>query len=92
MYDKKQDDGTYYNASMYEGIRSSVMYLFKVCDVSPPDEFLKVCLLRALKRAIITQKVAHGKSLEEGKKVMSSNIYFDQYGKVVYCINLFLLY
>jgi hypothetical protein len=53
---------------MYEDIHSSVMYLFEVCD----DDFLKVNhLLQALKRAIITQKVEHGKSLEEGKKVMS---------------------
>jgi hypothetical protein len=40
---------------MDEGICSSVMYLFKVCDISPPDEFLKVNhLLKALKRAIKT--------------------------------------
>jgi hypothetical protein len=72
MYEKKHADGSYYNASMYEGIRSSIMYLFKVCNVSPPDDFQKLNrLLKALKRAIVSHKVAHGRSLEEGKRVMS---------------------
>jgi len=40
--------------------------------VNLPDDFQKLNhLLKAFKRAIVSQKVMHGRSLEEGKKVMS---------------------
>ena len=61
----------------YCGIRSSIIYLYTMSNLSPPPSFCeKMCtLMKGFKRTIVQEKVQSGETLEEGKEVMSFACY-----------------
>jgi hypothetical protein len=73
MTTKKNTEDKYLSRGTYIGIRSSIVYLFTMSNLSPPPEFRDrmTTLLKGLKRTIVEQKVAAGEVLEEGKDAMS---------------------
>ena len=73
MATKKDTEDKYLSRGTYIGIRSSIVYLFTMSNLSPPPEFRDrmTTLLKGLKRTIVEQKVAAGEVLEEGKDAMS---------------------
>lgn len=73
MTTKKDTDNKYLCRGTYIGIRSSIVYLFTMSNLSPPPEFRDrmTTLLKGLKRTIVEQRVAAGEALEEGKDAMS---------------------
>ena len=73
MAGKKDNEGKYYGKSTYDGIRSSLMHLYTMSNVTPTEEFRArmATFMKGFKRTIIGQKVENGESLEEGKEVMS---------------------
>lgn len=73
MTSKKKDDDKYLSRGTYIGIRSSIIYLFTMSNLSPPPEFRDrmTTLLKGLKRMIVEQRVSAGETPEEGKDAMS---------------------
>ena len=73
MTNKKNKDGKYYSKSVYDGIRSSFMSLYMMCDLVPPPGFRErmTTLLKGFKRTIVDERVTNGEVLEEGKDCMS---------------------
>lgn len=73
MASKKTNEDKFYSRGTYIGIRSSIIYLFTMSNISPPPEFRErmTTLLKGLKRTIVEERVSAGETLEEGKDVMS---------------------
>ena len=69
--DKLMSKGTYC------GIRSAIIYLYTMSDLSPPPSFRDKMstLMKGFKRSIVQQKVDSGEATEEGKEVMSFACY-----------------
>jgi hypothetical protein len=61
----------------YGGIRSGVIFLFTMSQISPPPSFRDriATLLKGFKRTILEQKVRRGETLDEGKEAMSFQCY-----------------
>jgi hypothetical protein len=61
----------------YCSIRSGVIFLFTMSQISPPPSFRDriATLLKGFKRTILDQKVRRGETLDEGKEAMGFQCY-----------------
>ena len=77
MAQRKDGQDKYLGKGTYCGIRSGVINLFTMSNLSPPPRFREQVsvLLKGFRRTITEQKVIAGESLEEGKEVMSFACY-----------------
>ena len=77
MAQRKDGRDKYLGKGTYCGIRSGIINLFTMSNLSPPPRFREQVsvLLKGFRRTITEQKVAAGECLEEGKEVMSFSCY-----------------
>jgi hypothetical protein len=82
MAQRKDNEDKYLGKGTYCGIRSGIINLFTMSNLSPPPRFREQVsvLLKGFRRTITEQKVTAGESLEEGKEVMSFACY-NNFGK-----------
>ena len=58
--------------STYEGIRSAIMHLYRICNVDMDDTFQK-CMttyIAGIKRVVAQEKKTTGQKIAEGKRDM----------------------
>ena len=67
----------YLGKSSYDGIRSSIMHLYRICDTEM-DEMFQKCVgqyIAGMKRVVAKEKKETGQKLCEGKREMPLNVY-----------------
>ena len=67
----------YFGKATYDGIRSSIMHLYRVCDTEMNEAFTKCVTqyIAGMKRSVAKQKKETGQKLTEGKRDMPLNVY-----------------
>ena len=77
MAQRKDGQDEYLGKGTYCGIRSGIINLFTMSNLSPPPCFREQVsvLLKGFRRTITEQKVTAGEMLDEGKEVMSFACY-----------------
>jgi len=70
-------DQRYLSKSSYGSARSALVHLYRSCGASIPDDFQEdmANFMRGIKRKVATQKETSGIRAEEGKAVMSFEVY-----------------
>ena len=74
---RKKEDGTYLSKSAYNGIRSSLQHLYRMSGQVMSAEMTKdlAHFMAGLKRTITSEKVQRGETLDEGKRIMTFEVY-----------------
>ena len=74
---RKAKNGNLLSKSAYGGIHSYIMYLHKITGHDIPHDFTRFInqFNRGMKRKVTEEKMSLGRSLEEGKKGMSFEVY-----------------
>ena len=77
MVQKTTNEDKLMSKGTYCGIRSGIIYLYTMSNLSPPPSFREnmSTLMKGFKRTIVQQKVDNGELLEEGKEAMSFACY-----------------
>ena len=75
--DRFEDKEGYLCKSMYDGMRSALMHLYRLMEVRMDDSFRKLLhqYVQGLKKVVAENKKATGQKLTEGKRAMSRSVY-----------------
>ena len=69
---EEEEQEVYLAKSSYDGIRSSIMHLYRICDAEMDEQFQKslTMYIAGIKRVVAQEKKETGQKLSEGKRDM----------------------